>query len=251
MSITKELLIQDLSALSLEKGRCVFLHSSLKSLGYVDGGPLTVIEALLETVGDKGTLFVPAFNGKKEDSPQNPPVFHVSETPCWTGVIPETFRKLESARRSYHPTHSVSSMGPSTSFLIDEHQYSITPCNKKSPFYKNALLNGYILLIGCDQESNTTIHCCEELAEVPYHLQKEPAVCTCITEDNKKIEITTYLHDWHKPPTDFNRLAQPYLEENIMTRGKVGNTEVFLIDAAKMIDFTVNLLLDEPNFLVK
>ena len=36
------------------------VHSSLKSFGYVEGGALTVIEALKEVVGCTGSIFMPA-----------------------------------------------------------------------------------------------------------------------------------------------------------------------------------------------
>ncbi len=251
MSITEERIADDLRGIPVNPGTTLFVHSSLKSFGYVQGGPQTVIEALLKVVGEKGTVFVPTFTGKREDSPRNPPSMHISDTPCWTGLIPETFRKRKEARRSLHPTHSTAAIGPSTSFLQGEHHKGITPCDKKSPFYKNYLDQGLILLIGCDQESNTTIHCCEELAEVPYHIQKESTRGICYTSSGKRVEVCNYLHDWNKPPTDFNKLAPLFLRENIMTLHKVGNADVFCIDAVSMIDFTVPLLRKNPYFLVK
>lgn len=251
MSITQERITHDLQKIPLIKESVVLVHSSLKSLGYVEGGPQTVITSLLEAVGSGGTVIVPAFTGTREHSPDNPPVFDVNQTPCWTGIIPETFRKMKKVRRSCHPTHSTAAIGPASSFLQDDHVHTVTPCDKHSPFYKNALTDGLILFIGCDQESNTTIHCCEELAAVPYHLQKEPTDCTCYTENGQEITITNYLHDWNKPPTDFNKLEKPYLEEKIMTCHTVGNARVFLIKAAQMIEFTVNLLREDPKFLLK
>ena len=44
-----------------EVGR-LLMHSSLHSLGQVDGGAETLIDALLEVLGEEGTLMVPTFN---------------------------------------------------------------------------------------------------------------------------------------------------------------------------------------------
>ena len=49
--MTRETLIDDLDRLGVRQGDCVMLHSSLSSLGRVEGGAETVVEAddLVET----------------------------------------------------------------------------------------------------------------------------------------------------------------------------------------------------------
>ncbi|KKL12977.1 hypothetical protein LCGC14_2530410, partial [marine sediment metagenome] len=49
--IMKSNIIEDLKRMGIEKGDVLWVHSSLKSIGYVEGGPLTVIGALMETIG--------------------------------------------------------------------------------------------------------------------------------------------------------------------------------------------------------
>ena len=44
--IDKERIIKDLKDLGLKEGDTVIVHSSLSSLGYVEGGADTVIDAL-------------------------------------------------------------------------------------------------------------------------------------------------------------------------------------------------------------
>ena len=43
--ITKDIIIKELTAIGLEKGDVVMVHTSLKSMGYVCGGAQAVIEA--------------------------------------------------------------------------------------------------------------------------------------------------------------------------------------------------------------
>ena len=57
----KDKLIDDLKALGLGRGDVVFTHSSLSALGWVEGGPQTVIDAMKESVSREGTLLFPAF----------------------------------------------------------------------------------------------------------------------------------------------------------------------------------------------
>ena len=50
---TRESLASDLRALGLEAGACVIVHSSLSSLGWVSGGAVAVVQALIDVVSDE------------------------------------------------------------------------------------------------------------------------------------------------------------------------------------------------------
>ncbi|ADU32154.1 aminoglycoside N(3)-acetyltransferase [Evansella cellulosilytica] len=250
MNLSKQTIKQGFNELGLTEGSTVLVHSSLKSFGYVEGGAITVIESLLETVGPEGNVIVPTLTGEASDSKETPPQFDVSTTPCWTGVIPETFRNLPEARRSLHPTHSVAVIGSKKHELVSGHETSHSPCDKTSPYYKNAMEHGYIMLIGVDQESNTTIHTCEEIAQVPYHLQKETTTSEIIDEAGGKITVKNKLHDWTKPPTNFNKLDALFESKGIMTKQKIGNATTRLINANSMLQLTLELLTKDPHYML-
>lgn len=61
MAYTKQSLIHDFQNLGISKGDVVFIRISYKSIGEVKGGPKTVVEALLEVLGEEGTLLATAF----------------------------------------------------------------------------------------------------------------------------------------------------------------------------------------------
>ena len=65
--ITKSDVLSALSQAGLKKGQSVMVHTSLSSIGYVCGGAQTIIEALIETVGDEGTIMMPAQSWKNLD----------------------------------------------------------------------------------------------------------------------------------------------------------------------------------------
>lgn len=245
-----EAILLSLGELGVKQGDILLVYSSLSSFGYVHGGANTVIDALLKAVGQEGTVLVPTLTGKSTDGPQNPPIFDVKETPCWTGKIPATFMKLPQAKRSLHPTHSVSSIGPLTEFLIKNHENSMTPCGEESPYYRLAEKGGYILLIGVDQESNTTIHTAEELAEVPYHMQKEPTECTIIDYKYKGNRFTRrlYLHKWGTS-RQFQKIDDKLEKLGFMRKVKCGNSTLRLINSMQMIDWLVSILRKEPWYL--
>ena len=96
MSETKETIIlkiaDDLKKLGIKEDDTILMHSSLSSLGYVEGGADTVIDALLSVLKN-GTLLLPALSYATVNI--NNPVFSVKDTPTCSGRIPETFRTRE------------------------------------------------------------------------------------------------------------------------------------------------------------
>lgn len=235
----------------LKEGDSILIHSSLKSFGYVEGGASTVIRSLMDAIGEEGTLIVPTLTGQREDSVSRPPIFDVVSTKCWTGIIPETVRNMEIAKRSLHPTHSAAAIGNRKDYVTGGHEKSKSPCDESSPYYINSLIGGYILLAGVDQESNTSIHSCEELAGVFYHLQKEPFAIPITGYRGEAVIVTNRLHNWDKPVTDFNKLDERLEEKKIMRKFMVGSSLIRIMNASDLFEFTINLLKKNPSYLLK
>ena len=57
-TVTKTRLIGDLRELGVLPGAIVMLHASVKAIGWVVGGPDTVIHALLDLLAPDGTLMM-------------------------------------------------------------------------------------------------------------------------------------------------------------------------------------------------
>ncbi len=104
----------DLKRLGVRKGDCVMLHSSLSSLGWVEGGAETVVEAFFDVMGPEGTLVTPGFTqgawGERlamEDCEANcAQKFCPSKAPSHEGAIPNAALKYPGKVRSCHPTTS-------------------------------------------------------------------------------------------------------------------------------------------------
>ncbi|WP_274363021.1 aminoglycoside N(3)-acetyltransferase [Paenibacillus thermotolerans] len=250
LAVNLERLVQDLRHLGLQEGDQVLVHSSLSSIGQVDGGADTVIDALLSAVGpNSGTVLVPTLTGTSNDSKLHPPHFHARASGCWTGKIPETFRMRKEASRSLHPTHSVAAIGADAVNLTTGHEDCWTPCGYGSPYYRLARRKGKILLLGVTLESNTTFHGVEELAGVDYHLQTEPATVWITDERERLIERTLLLHDWGTPRT-FSVIHDLLLEQGIMRRGAVGEAQCLIIDTEPMLELALEQLRGKPRLFV-
>ena len=59
MGHTLERLAEDFRRMGIKEGDALMVHSSLKSIGWVEGGADTVIDAILSVIGEEGVLFVP------------------------------------------------------------------------------------------------------------------------------------------------------------------------------------------------
>ena len=235
-----------LLASEIARAETVLVHCSLKSFGALQGGAVSVVEALLAL---ENTVLFPAFTGKITDGINCPPKLNLRQSPTWTGLIPETARRRTDALRSLHPTHSLVGFGARAQELLAGHDQTLSPCDASSPFYKLAQCNGIIALFGCDHNSNTMVHCCEEIAKVAYHLQTDITYGSVVTE-TREIIVANRLHNWQKPPTDFNKIELLLIGAGAVKLMNICDSRVKIIDARKMFAVVYNQLLIQPDFLL-
>jgi aminoglycoside 3-N-acetyltransferase len=157
-SITRDRIKNRLIELGLKAGDLVMLHSSLSSMGHVEGGAETVIDAILDVLGNEGTLMVPTHTGCRTP---NEPSFDLYNTPSGMGKITECLRLRKGALRSLHPTHSDCAIGALAFELVKDHQQT-TPVGPLSPVGKFMSYGGYVLLLGVGFEACTAIHVLEQ-----------------------------------------------------------------------------------------
>ena len=114
MSVVRSDVIRSLESMGLKAGDRVMVHSSLSSMGHVEGGAPTVLQAFLDVLGAAGTLMVPTFT--HSGCQYYDPLL----TPSLNGAITEAARSLPGAIRSLHPTHAVTVVGPDAEDLVED-----------------------------------------------------------------------------------------------------------------------------------
>ncbi len=246
---TRGALSVDLRRAGIEPGTAVLVHSSLSSLGWVEGGADTVIDALLDTVGPRGSVLFPTLTGKPYDGPERPPYMDVLATPCWTGRIPMTARLRPGAIRSLHSTHSVVALGARAAEYAADHDRGASPCDRRSPYYRLVAENALILLLGVTQDSNTTLHCLEELAEVPYHLQERATDGVVIDTSRRRYLVRNRLHAAGRE-RDFGKCDPVLVATGAMRTSTVGRAEVRLIRAGRIVEVLLPILQNDPLYLL-
>ena len=87
---THETLIQDFTHLGIVEGDTLFIHSSFKSLGPVQGGASTVISALEAAVGGEGLILMPTFS-LLPSREERVAAWNVNKTPSTVGWLTSSF----------------------------------------------------------------------------------------------------------------------------------------------------------------
>ncbi len=238
-------MIDQLRALGVRAGSDLLVHSSLRSLGPLEGGAETVIRSLLGAVGEEGTLLLPGLSYRTVHAAH--PVFDLLETPVCVGALPEYFRRRAGTQRSIHPTHSVCGLGRRAAVLLAEHQLDHSPCGRHSPYYKLKEEGGQILFIGCGLRPNTSMHGVEELSEPPYLFNG--MVDYDIRQAGAVRRMRVRSHNFAGFEQRYDRLAT-LLGEGELHTGKLLKATCHLVEARPMWEKAHARLLENPLFFV-
>jgi aminoglycoside 3-N-acetyltransferase len=241
-SLSKSQLVEQLVKIGIEPGDTLLVHSSLSKIGYLNEGPKTLVDALIDVIGNNGNLLMPTSpnNVYQLNYIQNTPFFDVLNSPSRTGAITEYFRTLNGSKRSLHPTEPISAYGPLADELTKDHFNQLTPYNSNSPLYKVAQKGGKILYIGVTLDNaGTSLHLLEDAVEnfkfpVYYHKLYDIDV---IDEKGNKHKVKTKVHNPEQSKKrKCDELIPMFRAENVCKDVKIGQANTLLFDAKKMFD---------------
>lgn len=249
----------DLRRLGLRTGQVVIVHSSLSKLGWVNGGPVAVIQAIEDVLTPAGTLIMPTHSADYSDPArwQHPPVpeswwelirrtmppFQPDLTPTRDmGVIAETFRKQNGVLRSWHPAHSFAAWGQHAERIVDGHslEYGM---GEESPLARIYELEGWVLLLGVGHGNNTSLHLAETRADLDskqFITDGAPLMVQTPAGEIKRewVPYNDLLYD----ESDFEKLGADFEQTGVVKLGKVGLAECRLMPQRALVDFGVEWL---------
>lgn len=230
-------------------GASLLVHSSLSSMGHVDGAENAVIDALLRAVGPDGLLAMPTHTWGTVNARQ--PVFHEELSPSIVGRITEGFRRRPGVLRSLHPTHSVAACGPDAATFTSGHERYATPCSPASPYGQLVDRRGHVLLIGVGLERFTLLHGFEEWAPVPWLFNRTETLWV-LTRDGRRLRVPSRRHtnDSRYAERDFPSLEPVLREHGAIRYGAVGEATIRLVDAGLAASILVPRLAADPDLVL-
>lgn len=240
MHVTRDRLRADLRRLGLAPGDAAVVHSSLSSLGWVEGGADAVIDALLDAVGEEGTLLVPTFTSGATDTE---PFVRV-RTPSRTGAVTEAVRRRPASARSRHPTHSVTALGRDAADLVVDHSYAES-LGVDSPLHRAVERGAKILLLGVDHTSNSAVHVAEKQVGLPFKGRPKSVLTHEEGNDVARVQVSRVGCS-----QGFGVVGEAADREGLVARGRVGEADAQLLPGAALLALVRDLLADDPGALL-
>ncbi|WP_317621037.1 AAC(3) family N-acetyltransferase [Streptomyces sp. CBMA123] len=246
-------LVDGFAGLGVRAGMVLHVQASLRALGPVEGGAAGVVDALLEVLGEEGTLV--AFTGTPENSSTSRiyqaavaglsaaeaeeyrarmPRFDPATTPAspTLGALSEAVRTRPGALRSGHPQTSWAAVGPRAGEITDRHPLT-SHLGPDSPLGRLYELDARVLMLGVEMARFTAFH----LADL-----RQPGVrereYRCVTPEGWIAFQAAELDDLH-----FGALgARVLAEAEGVGVGRIGGADCRLVPVREAVDLADRLL---------
>lgn len=249
--VTQKTIASDLRLLGITDGDVLVVHSSLRSMGWVVGGASAVVNALLDAVGDKGTVTMPSHSGDWSDPSGwgNPPVpqewwaqireerptYDPYETPLREmGAVAENFLLRRATLRSGHPLYSHMANGLLAELITKSHPLDDS-FGDSSPLGRLYELDAKVVLIGVGHGQNTSLHLAEARAMWPGKAKVEFE--SKVSVDGEDLRVKWMADD--VDADDFDQLGLVLDSSDLVVRGRVGQSSTRVARMRELVDVAI------------
>ena len=242
-------LVGALRAIGVETGQTVLVHSSMRRLGWVCGGAEAVVLALLEAVGQRGTVAVPTHSGGHSDpenwrAPAVPPswweeiratmpAFDSRLTPTRKmGAVVECMRHVPGFVRSYHPAFSIGAVGPNSELITGTHELGMG-MGEGSPLARLYDIDARVVLLGVGHENNTSLHLAEYRTAQPTRPRRTFSAPVLLDGARQWVSYDDIDHD----DDDFPTIGAAFAQTGAEVEGPAGAGVARQMSQRAVVDF--------------
>jgi aminoglycoside N3'-acetyltransferase len=225
--------------LGLEKDQIVEVHSSLSSFGWVEGGASTVIDALINVIGDQGSIVMSAY-------PVSKPIPLSEEEKAW-GIL----AKVQTYEEDYRgPTGmgviaDIFCQRPGT--VLGPKWHRVCAWGRHSERLSQGYhvlmdMNGWVLLLGVDIRRCSCMHQAEE-----YPLPQEiDRYFTIPDEIRGKYPDDIYLAYCPTPDDAWLKIQAAAEQQNMIRIGQIGNATCRFFKAKPVVEMYGEVRRTDP-----
>lgn len=244
-------LVSDLSALGISKGDMILVKASYKSIGKIEGGPTTFLKALLDVLGEEGTLVTVSFVKRL---PSRQRWFHqgyiyTKDMDSYTGIINSLILKHPDIKRSNNPLQSYAAIGKyaeelTNNFTLESEPYELLKIMAEKYNAKNLHIGSNVFGVG-----TTHIALTETFKQNNFYQKRYQEGIYYINDTgNKKWtagDESTFCQTAHK------KFYPSYFElGGVLTNGKVGDADSFVSSMQKTLQIERDIFKKNPKALI-
>jgi aminoglycoside N3'-acetyltransferase/malonyl CoA-acyl carrier protein transacylase len=247
---------EKLREIGLTDADTVYMHSAFKAFNGFSGGPQSIIDCILNVIGDSGNLLMVSmpYAGFTVDYLKAGKTFNITNTESSMGIITEIFRRKKGVLRSLNPAHPVLAFGPDAEWIISDHEKTMYSCGKGSPFEKILELNAKAIFFDVPFGKMTFFHFLEDKFKdcSPIKLyDDEPLECTVIDSNGDEMGVKTYVCSTEARVNRSVRILERELKNGkLMKTDRIGNTKLILVNLNDVVGSAQELVNAGVHFYV-
>ena len=220
----------------------VVVHTSMRSLGGVEGGCDGLIDGFISYLTD-GLFLVPTHTWANVGSSQ--PIFDVRSTVPCIGALPAVAAFRKDGVRSLHPTHSVTVFGARAAEFVAGEENATSPCPAGGVWARLYEEDATILLIGVGLNRNTFLHSVDEALQLPHKLV-DPIPLTIVDHDGVEHSVSFRKHGT-TGSENYGNYRIPMAELGVLRYDRLGNAPVGICSARGAFDLVYRVLTRSPE----
>ena len=261
MPHTRASLAADLSRLGLAAGDVVMVHSSVRAVGPVTGGPDQIHLAVEDAVSPGGTVVMILGCGdgyddvgrghlsaeEEADLLAHMPAFDpfTARAARDNGTLVEFFRTWPGTIPSAAVTTRLGARGAQARWLMEPAPL-VFPFGKGSAFERLLQANARILMLGADHDTVTLLHYAEQVADFPDKIVKRYRLP--VLRDGARVWVDGAEYDSSKgahaswPDRFFAEIVDAFIALAAPPAGKIGDADSVLLDANALIAYAMPVM---------